>query len=47
MVVGFIGIGYAFVYSGLVQVSVHLLEFRRMEKELGRPIMLAEEPAGA
>ena len=47
MVVGFIGIGYAFVYSGLVQVSVHLREFRRMEKELGRPIMLAEEPAGA
>jgi hypothetical protein len=47
MVVGFIGIGYAFVFFGLVQLCVHLLEFRRMEKELGRPIMLAEEPAGA
>ena len=45
MVAGFIGIGYALTYFGLVKASVQLLEFRRMERELGRPIMLAEEPA--
>jgi hypothetical protein len=34
------------VYFGLVKLCVQLLEFRRMETELGRPIMLAEERAG-
>jgi len=38
-------VGYLLVYSGLVQAIVQLLEFGRMEAELGRPIMLAEEPA--
>jgi hypothetical protein len=35
--------GYALVYFGLVQVIVQVLEFRKLEFELGRPIMLAEE----
>jgi hypothetical protein len=39
----FLFIGYAFAFSGLVQAIVQLLEFRRLEGELGRPIMLAEE----
>jgi hypothetical protein len=38
----FLFIGYAFALSGLVQAIVQLLEFRRLELELGRPIMLAE-----
>jgi hypothetical protein len=46
MVAGFVGGGYALVYFGLVKLCVQLLEFRRMETELGRPIKLAEERAG-
>ena len=45
MVASFLGGGYALVYFGLVKASVQLLEFRRLEKELGRPILLAEEAA--
>jgi hypothetical protein len=36
--------GYALAYFGPVKVIVELLEFRRLENELGRPILLAEEP---
>ena len=45
MVAGFIGIGYALTYFGLVKASVQLLEFRRMETELGRSIMLLDSDA--
>jgi hypothetical protein len=41
----FLLLGYAFTYLPVVGALVQLLEFRRMEKELGRPIVLAEEPA--
>ena len=43
MVAAFVFGGYGLVYFGLTQAIVQLLEFRRMELELGRPIMLAEE----
>jgi hypothetical protein len=46
MVAAFLFGGYTLVYFGLVKASVQLLEFRRMETELGRPIMLTEERAG-
>lgn len=41
-----ISLGYGFVYFWLAATAAQFLEFRRMEAELGRPIMLAEEPAG-
>jgi len=47
MVGAFLSGGYALVYFWIARAAVEMLEFRRMEKELGRPIMLAEEPAGA
>jgi hypothetical protein len=45
--VGFLMVGYSMMYFGLLRAFVQFLEFRRMESELGNPIMLAEEPAGA
>ena len=41
----FLLLGYAFTYLPVVGALVQLLVFRRLEKELGRPILLAEEPA--
>lgn len=41
----FLLLGYAFTYLPVVGALVQLLEFRRLEKELGRPILLAGEPA--
>jgi len=43
MVAAFVFGGYGLMYFGLVQAIVQLLEFRRLEGEIGRPIMLAEE----
>ena len=40
-------LGYAFTYLPGLGTLVRVLEFRRLEKELGRPILLAEEPASA
>jgi hypothetical protein len=45
MVGAFLSSGYVLVYFWFVRAAVEMLEFRRMEKELGRPILLAEEAA--
>jgi hypothetical protein len=43
MVVGFLSLGYLFVYLGLTRLAVDLLEFRKLEKEVDSPILLAQE----
>ncbi len=43
--IGFMVVFYAGTYFGLAQAFTQFLEFRRMERELGRPVLLAEEPA--
>lgn len=45
MVAAFLSAGYVLTYFQLMRLAVDLLEFRRLERELGRPILLAEEPA--
>lgn len=42
--IGFLVLGYMMMYPGLTRASVQYLEFRRMERELGHKILLAEEP---
>ncbi len=41
-----ISLGYGFVYFWIAATGAQFLELRKIETELGRPIMLAEEPAG-
>jgi hypothetical protein len=41
-----ISLGYGFLYFWIASTGARLLGFRKIETELGRPIMLAEEPVG-
>ena len=41
----FLLLGYSLTYLPVVAVLMQYLEFRRLEKELGRPILLKEESA--
>jgi hypothetical protein len=41
-----ISLGYGFLYFWIASTGAQMLGLRKIETELGRPIMLAEEPVG-